>query len=159
MCVCVCVYHIQTKKEKIIQYTDKDCDPLHDKPVHPSRWAPHNRQTQTFLNKQKYGHEFRLGARSQDGLTDWLTDCQQQHDCLPGWGQLTRAGNPAWGLGEGLTAPHLEIPTCYEMLNSASDMGGSFQHGNEPSGSIKREEFFTWVTVGFSRRTLLHEVG
>jgi len=36
-------------------------------------------------------------------------------------------------------------------------MAGPCKHGNEPSGSIKAKNFLTcWVTVSFSRRTLLH---
>jgi hypothetical protein len=36
----------------------------------------------------------------------------------------------------------------------------SCEHSNEPSGSIKGGNFFTsWVTVSFSRRTLLHGSG
>jgi len=30
---------------------------------------------------------------------------------------------------------------CYEMLRRASKSAGSCQHGNEPAGSIKGEEF------------------
>jgi len=44
--------------------------PLTWQTVHPSGWAPHDRQTQTFLKKQKYGHEYQSGARSQDERTD-----------------------------------------------------------------------------------------
>jgi len=37
-------------------------------------------------------------------------------------------------------------------------VAGTCEH-NEPSGSIKCEEFFTtWVTISFSWRTLLHGV-
>jgi hypothetical protein len=34
----------------------------------------------------------------------------------------------------------------YEMLNSASNLAGSCEHGNEPSGSIKGEEFLDYLS-------------
>jgi hypothetical protein len=34
-------------------------------------------------------------------------------------------------------------------------VAGSCEHGNEPSGSLKGRKFLDWVTIGFSRRTLL----
>jgi hypothetical protein len=62
--------------KKNIHDTDKDCDPLHDRPVRVGATL----QTQTFLNKQKYGNESQSGARSHDGLTDyWLSAAT----CLP----------------------------------------------------------------------------
>jgi len=43
-----------------------------------------------------------------------------------------------WALGKGLTTPHRKRKTaCYEMLHMASELAGSCEHGNEPSGSIK----------------------
>jgi len=50
-------------------------------------------------------------------------------------------GSPAWGLGEGLTTPHLKKLACYEMLHRASELASSCEHGNEPSGSIKGVKF------------------
>jgi hypothetical protein len=35
---------------------------------------------------------------------------------------------------------------------------GSLKHGNEPSGSIKDEEIFDWLSDSFSGRTPFHEV-
>jgi hypothetical protein len=35
---------------------------------------------------------------------------------------------------------------------------GSWERGNEISGSIKGGEFLDWVTISFSRNTLLHTV-
>jgi hypothetical protein len=38
-------------------------------------------------------------------------------------------------------------------------VAGSCEHGNETSGSIMVGNFLSsWVTINFSRRTLLHEV-
>jgi len=42
---------------------------------------------------------------------------------------------------EGLTILHCKKPTCYEVLHRASELVGSCEHGNEPSGSIKSGEF------------------
>jgi hypothetical protein len=56
-------------------------------------------------------------------------------------GQATRGGPPGWGLGEVLTTPHRKKVPCYETLYRASDLAGSCECGNEPSGSIKRGEF------------------
>jgi hypothetical protein len=39
-----------------------------------------------------------------------------------------------------LTAPHRERSACYEMLHSTSDLAGSWEHGDEPSSSIKGGE-------------------
>jgi len=37
-------------------------------------------------------------------------------------------------------------------------MAGSYEHGNEPSGSTKGGEFHDWVTTSFSRRSMLHVI-
>jgi hypothetical protein len=52
----------------------------------------------------------------------------------------TRGGLPAWKLREGLTTCHLK-EISYEMLHRASELAGCCEHGNEPSGSIKRGKF------------------
>jgi len=44
------------------------------------------------------------------------------------------------------------------MLHTPSEFAVSCEHGNEFSDSRKRAEFFDWVTIGFSRRTLLSGV-
>jgi hypothetical protein len=45
----------------------------------------------------------------------------------------------AWGLGEGLQV--LTVKTfSYEILHRASEFAGPYEHGNEPSGSIKGRE-------------------
>jgi len=45
------------------------------------------------------------------------------------------------------------------MFYRASELAGSCEHNNEPSGSIKGGNFLTsWVTVSFSRRTLLRSL-
>jgi len=49
--------------------------------------------------------------------------------------------NPVWRLGEGFITIHFKCPVCYEMLRRASDLARSWEHGNEPVGSIKGEEF------------------
>jgi hypothetical protein len=44
-------------------------------------------------------------------------------------------------------------------MNSDAFGSGHFEHGNEPSGSIKGWEFLTGiVTVSVLRRTLLHGI-
>jgi hypothetical protein len=48
---------------------------------------------------------------------------------------------PSLGIGEGLTTAHRKKPDCYEILHRASELRGSFERGNEPSGSIKGREF------------------
>jgi len=52
---------------------------------------------------------------------------------------VEKCGVDASGSGQGLVA-------------------GSCVHRNETSASIKGEEFLDWVTISFSRRTLLHAV-
>jgi len=42
-------------------------------PFTPQGGRPMTRNTATFLQKQKYSHESQLGARSQDGPTDYMT--------------------------------------------------------------------------------------
>jgi len=43
-------------------------------PSTPQEGDPMTRNNATFFQKQKYGHESRLGARRQDGRTEGLTD-------------------------------------------------------------------------------------
>jgi hypothetical protein len=50
-------------------------------------------------------------------------------------------GSSAWGLGEGLRTHHYKKTACYEMLHKTFELAGSYEHGNEPSGSIKGGEF------------------
>jgi len=67
------------------------------------------------------------------------------------YGQPTRCDPPAWGLGEGITTPyHKKLVTKCHTRPRAS----SCEHGNEPSGNFLSR----WVTVSFSRRTLIHGV-
>jgi len=35
---------------------------------------------------------------------------------------------------------------CYEMLHSDSKLGGSCEHGNEPSGSLKGTKFLDYLS-------------
>jgi hypothetical protein len=46
-------------------------------------------------------------------------------------------------LDEGPITPHHKRPACYEMLDRASELAGSCEHGNEPSVSIKVGNFLT----------------
>jgi hypothetical protein len=62
------------------------------------------------------------------------------------------------GVGRGSKTSHRQNAACYEMLHRASDKAGSCKHGNEPSGLEKAQNFLTsWVTIIFSRRTVLRE--
>jgi hypothetical protein len=47
-----------------------------------------------------------------------------------------REWSSSLGLSGGLTTLRIK-PSCYEMLHRASDLEGSCENGNEPSGSIK----------------------
>jgi hypothetical protein len=48
----------------------------------------------------------------------------------------------SWGLGEVLTTPHRKNVSCYEMFTRVSVIvTGTFECGNEHSGSIKCIEF------------------
>jgi hypothetical protein len=44
------------------------------------------------------------------------------------------------------------------VANVTQDWASSCEYGNEPSGSIEGGEFFGWVTVSSSKRTLTHGV-
>jgi hypothetical protein len=75
---------------------------------------------------------------------------------LSNHGQPARGGSPAWGLGERLTTPHRKkiqfVTKCYTGPHNL----GSCEHSNEPSRFINEVNFLTkWVTISFSRRTLL----
>jgi len=52
-----------------------------------------------------------------------------------------QGSSPALGLREELTISYRKKTACYEMLNRDSELGGSCEHGNEPSSSIKGREF------------------
>jgi len=43
------------------------------------------------------------------------------------------------GWASWLTTLHLKNPTCYEMLHRASELAGSCEHGNEPSGCTEED--------------------
>jgi len=58
MCVC-------------IANTDKDCDLLQDRPVHPSGSTPHDKQNRNCLDCSKELVMSPRGAQCQDGRTDW----------------------------------------------------------------------------------------
>jgi hypothetical protein len=49
-------------------------------------------------------------------------------------------------VGEGLTTPHRKITASYEMLHRASELEGSCEHGDEPSGPIKGRKFLDEVS-------------
>jgi hypothetical protein len=40
-----------------------------------------------------------------------------------------------------INSPHRKTPACYKMLHRASELVGSYEHGNETSGSIKGGKF------------------
>jgi hypothetical protein len=72
------------RKKRVYKHThdtDKDCDPLSDRPVHPSGRASHAIQSQNILWKQKYGYESQTGARSQNWLSvsNNTTDSDSDH--------------------------------------------------------------------------------
>jgi len=50
-------------------------------------------------------------------------------------------GNPARGLGEGLTTPHRKKAAYYEILSKVLQLVDTCEHDNEHSGSIKGGEF------------------
>jgi hypothetical protein len=66
-----------------ISDTDKDCDPLHDRPALPSGRTPHAYKTATVHTGIKIWSWVPEGA-SKPGLTDWLTHslthCQLHFD-------------------------------------------------------------------------------
>jgi hypothetical protein len=57
---------------KNLHIRHKDCDPLRERPVHPSGRMSHDRQNAVSL-KQIYDHESQRRV-SKPRLTDWLTD-------------------------------------------------------------------------------------
>jgi hypothetical protein len=58
----------------------------------------------------------------------------------------TRGGPSAWVRGEGLTSPHRQRATCYEMLRRTSELTCSCEHGNEPSDSLEGGEFVGYLS-------------
>jgi hypothetical protein len=48
-------------------------------------------------------------------------------------------------LGEGLITLQYKQLVYYEMLYRASELAGSCEHNNEPSGSIKGGELVDWL--------------
>jgi hypothetical protein len=61
--------------------------------------------------------------------------------------QHTRGDPPAWGMGVGLTAPHRKKISLLRKITRSLGPGrgpveGSYEHGNEPLGSIKCWEVF-----------------
>jgi hypothetical protein len=57
----------------------------------------------------------------------------------------SRTADNVWssslGLDVELITPHRKKSACYEMLHRASELAGSCEYGNEPSGFIKGGEF------------------
>jgi len=53
-------------KFKGVHDREKDSDPLHDRPIHPSRHT----KPKVSVTKQKYGCKSQVGAQSYVGLTD-----------------------------------------------------------------------------------------
>jgi len=50
-------------------------------------------------------------------------------------------GPPAWGFGEGLKTPHRKKKKQLFAKPNDLELGGSSEHGNKISGSIKGGEF------------------
>jgi hypothetical protein len=80
----------------------------------------------------------RYGASSGCGWRNGLEICR-----VAARGQPTRGGLPAGagGLGENLAIPDRKIVTRYETKYEASDLVGSSDRGNEPSGTMQCREF------------------
>jgi hypothetical protein len=92
-------------------------------------------------------------ADGGDGLQKWRVAANILNNQT---GQPIRVRSPIWGLGEGLINRHRKKkelvtkwykgPRVVRILWKASGLGwgpaaGSCEHDNEPSGSIKGEEF------------------
>jgi hypothetical protein len=71
----------------------------------------------------------RHGASSGRGWTRRPRNLEGSHEYSD---QPIRTGPPAWGLGKGLTSPHLKRMACYDILHKAL-VSDSYKHGNEPS--------------------------
>jgi len=54
--------------------------------------------------------------------------------------ELTNDRPPTCRVGRESTPPECNKPACNEMLHRASDLAGSYEHGNEILGSIKGGE-------------------
>jgi hypothetical protein len=57
-------------------------------------------------------------------------------------------GPQAWGLGEVLTTPRHKNVSCYEIFTQKASDPCSCECGDEPSVSIKCEEFCDWLRTG-----------
>jgi hypothetical protein len=57
---------------------DMNCDLLHNRPLLLTGRTPHDKQNRNCLNLVMSLR----GAQIQDGLTDWLTDCQLQSNSM-----------------------------------------------------------------------------
>jgi len=67
--------------------------------------------------------------------------------CVSSHGQPTRGVLIAWELGWELRALIAKIQHFNKILVRTSDLACCFEHGNEPLGSLKGEEFVDWLSI------------
>jgi hypothetical protein len=56
------------------------------------------------------------------------------------------AAEKGWSSSDGLTTPHRKKTVYYKMLHRALELDDCFEHGNEPSCSIKGGEFLACLS-------------
>jgi hypothetical protein len=54
---------------------------------------------------------------------------------------LLCVGPPVWGLDEGVTTSHRKKNSLLQNVTQGFGIAGPYEHGNDPSGSLKGREF------------------